>query len=92
MTTPARARRLVAAAAHIVDGQIDRLDPRIALTGQRLPERADGGHLEQPADRAAVQKSGAAEHMGSKSHNERRRGLARLFGEPEQIGIRNAQK
>ena len=63
-----RARVVLAAAAHIVDGDVDGLDP--GVLAELGDERGIGGHFQEPADGAAMEEAGPAEHLRPERHDE----------------------
>ncbi|PAV69873.1 hypothetical protein WR25_04924 [Diploscapter pachys] len=81
-------RRLVAAAAHEVDGDVDRLDPPATLFGQRMLQRYDRRDLQQARNRTAVQEAGPPQHLVAEGHHQQGCGaVAWLQRYAEHLGI-----
>ncbi len=85
----AGARVMVGAAAHVLDGDVDRLHRHALAPAKRVIKSAQGGELEQAGDRAAMEVARAADHRLAERHDELERAvLGAAFLDAEQAGIR----
>ena len=67
---PSRGEGIVIdAAAHIVDGDVDRLDRHVAPVADLLVQRAERGEFEQSGDGAAMEETGAADDLFAERHH-----------------------
>ena len=78
---------VIDAAAHELDGDVDRLGLHFRIA-QRPVERAEGGELEQAGDRAAMEIARPAEHGVAEWHHEAKPAIVRALGaNAEELGI-----
>jgi hypothetical protein len=82
-----RERVAPGAAAHVIDGDGDRLHHN-AVAADRALELGEGSELEQPGDRAAVQVAGAADDIVVERHHQQAVAAAVVDSKPEQLGVR----